>query len=332
MTRSTGLLAGALVVVLTVGAAVFFILRRPQPAPTKPAGPQIVIPPPAPAEVTLQGRIQAAKVINVGVPIDGTIEQFLAEIGDDVSQGEVLARIRNPKLATAQDSAQAEAERTRTRVAELEASLLSARLEVSRSDADATRAKLELDKAGKEYERQKLLFSEGITARLVFEKSEQDYNTLKTQVQTMAETSKKASERVASLNKELAVSQQLLERRTTAFQDAQLERSSGEVDAPADGVVISRRGEVNRPVTRSVTDLFQIAVDLETLQAIVSPDAQTLRRIHPGEIAVVEIAETQSTAQGKVTEVKPGEVVIEFASPSPSIRPAMAARVTIKLS
>ena len=54
---------------------------------------------PKATEITLTGAVQAAHVVDVPVPVDGTVEQFLAEVGQHVSEGEVLARIRNPRLA-----------------------------------------------------------------------------------------------------------------------------------------------------------------------------------------------------------------------------------------
>ena len=71
------------------------LARRSLQANWKPAGP------PVPVAITLTGIIQATKVIKVAAPVEGTIQQFIADIGDDVVKGDVLARIeKSPGLRT----------------------------------------------------------------------------------------------------------------------------------------------------------------------------------------------------------------------------------------
>jgi len=298
------------------------------PVPAKPAAPAPVLP----GEISLPGKVQAVHTLNVPVPVEGTIEEFIADVGEDVTKGEVLARIKSPKLANEATQAQLQAEQARAQIASLEASQISARLEISRAQADLERTKLELDRAQKEYERQKLMMSEGVTPRLVFEKSEQDYKRLKEQAQSQADAAKNATEHAASRIKELEEAHRVLEQKSTAFQEAQVETTAGEVNSPADGVVVSRRGKAGEPVTRAIKDLFQIAVDMKTLQVVVSADPETLARIHPGQIATIESPEAQTTAQGKVREVRADQVTVDFVNPSPIVRPVMAVNVKIKIT
>jgi len=323
------LLAGAGVVVLAaVGAFVSHRMRHSVPAKPAPVAKPVLQP--IPTEVSLSGTIQATKVIKVGVPVDGTIEQFVADVGDDVAKSDVLARIRNPKVATQQEEQRLNGERARNKVQELEAALIGARVEVSRSEADATRVQMEVGRAQKEFERQQMMMREGVTPRLVFEKAEQDYNALKTQAENLAETRQRAQERVASLTKELEAAQKNAEKDAKEMERAPGGPGEGEVISPADGVVLVRRGKEGDVVTKKMTDLFEIAVDLGKLQVVVTPDAQTVPRIRTGQTAAIEIKEFPSTAQGTVREVKAGQVAIEFPSPAQGVRPGMTAQVKIK--
>ncbi|HEV2691176.1 MAG TPA: efflux RND transporter periplasmic adaptor subunit [Bryobacteraceae bacterium] len=323
--------AGGGVILLAALAAGFYGYRMRHAAPAKVAPVVKVAPPPLPTEVTLAGTIQATKIIKVGAPVDGTIEQFVSDVGDDVAKGDVLARIRNPKVAAEQEAARLNGEQSRNRVQELDAALIGARLEVSRSEADATRLQLELSRAQKEFERQQMMYREGVTPRLVFEKAEQEYNSLKTQTENLAETRKKAQERVASLTKEWEAAQKAAEKSASRIEGAPAGAAAGELTSPADGVVVARRGKEGDLVTTKITDLFQIAVDLEKLQVVVAADAQTAPRIHAGQTVAIEIKEFPSTAQGTVREVKGGQVLIDFPSPAPGVRPGMTAQVKIKL-
>src|SRR5450432_871521 len=144
--KRSWLLAAAVVAVLAAAAGVFFLRPRSPAAHAKvlPLPPPPAIP--VTAEITLAGIIQPAQVVNVPVPVDGTIEQFMAVTGQHVSEGEVLARIKNPRLASAQQTAQLDAEQALNHLRQLESGLIAARLEVSRSETDAVRIQLELDK------------------------------------------------------------------------------------------------------------------------------------------------------------------------------------------
>src|SRR5260370_16972041 len=118
-----------------------------------------------PPEISITGKIEATKVVSVPVPVDGIIEQFVADVDDDVVPGDVLARIKNSKIAAAQQKTEEVAGRARIRVETLETALISAELEASRSEADAARPTLQFEKAEKTYEREQKLMREGITPR-----------------------------------------------------------------------------------------------------------------------------------------------------------------------
>jgi multidrug efflux pump subunit AcrA (membrane-fusion protein) len=330
VTRGQWMVAAVAALVLA-SAGAFFAHRRHSPPPKPAPVPQVAVAP-QPVEVTLTGKIQPSKVIKIGAPVDGTIEQFIADVDDDVSAGEVLARITNPKIAAAQQQPHLEIDRARNRVNELEAALISARLEASRLDADTGRVKLELARALKEYERQQTMMREGVTPRLVFEKAEQEYASLKAQSENLVELSKNAVDRVASLTKELETAKQTVEKKSAQAESAEAGFAAGEVTSPADGVVLARRGEARRPVTKAITDLFLIAVDLGSLRVVVAAEPQMAPRIHVGQAVTIEIVEIPSTAPGTVREIKSGQVLIEFTSPALTVRPGMTAQVKIKLT
>src|SRR5260370_29226120 len=127
-------------------AALFLSRSKPRAVPTQPAQvPQVSAPAPAPEslEITVSGQVQAAKTVNVTATVDGTIQELMADVGDVVIEGKLLARLKNPKLAIAEETAQSETERARNRINELEAALIAGRLEVSRSSAAQPRPTLD---------------------------------------------------------------------------------------------------------------------------------------------------------------------------------------------
>jgi len=101
--------------------------------------------------------------------------------------------------------------------------------------------------------------------------------------------------------------------------------------SPVDGYVVTRKGEVGASVGLS-DELFQIATDLYALEVPVQPDAEMLKRIVPGQPALVLVLDLQSAAMpGVVREIKENQAIVEFNSAMPAIRPGMQADVRFKL-
>jgi multidrug resistance efflux pump len=329
------LLAGAVIVLASIVLAAWYLARsKPRAASTRPTSAPSAAPATAsaPVEIIVSGRVQAAKVVNVPAPLDGTIDELMADVGDVVVESKLLARIKNPKLASAETTAQSDAERERNRISALESSLIAARLEASRTDADQTRVKLELDRAEKEYQKQESMYRQGITPRVVYEKAQQEYNAYKADADKLAEVAKDASNRVSSLTDELQTAHTDLDQKKGAIDQAHAESGTGDVRSPAEGIVVARCCQVGESVTAASSNLFQIAGDLTQLQVAASADSATLELIHPGQTAAIEIPSVSAFIDGKVREVKADQVIIEFTRPNQTVRPGMTARVKIKLS
>lgn len=282
-------------------------------------------------EVSLNGTLQAQKVINVASPIDGTIQEVMADAGTNVFQGQVIARIKNGKLDTTLEAAVAEVEKLKTRISALDGSIVAARLESSRAQADALRAKSELDKAEKAYNRQSLLYKEGATPRLTYERSEREFKQAQVESANLSAVARSAAERIESLNKELETAKKLLEQKNQELDAAREDVSSGEVQAPADGTVLARKGNPGEQITKAVQDFFQIALNTQVMQAVVEADPSVAPRIREGQQATVQVAEFPEPLPGVVREIKASTVIVEFSNPSPEVKPGLTARVKIRL-
>jgi multidrug efflux pump subunit AcrA (membrane-fusion protein) len=320
--------AAVLIVIAAAGAAAFFAMRaREKPAATAEAKP--VEPP---SEIVLSARLTAKNIVEVRVPIQGKVEQFYVDVGEDVSEGELIAVIRSQRLQTDLEAAQIDLERLQTRVSNLESEIAAARLESSRATADATRVRADLDRASRNYQREKMLLAEGATPRLKAEKAQHDFAALEAESKTLDQVARQAEERVSSLNLELDNARKILQDKTDDFEASKARIAAGEVLSPATGIVVSRRGAAGDDVHPSMTDLFRIATDLSFMEALADADPAQLALIREGQAAVVVIAETQDVQAGTVMGVRDGKVVIEFANPNPSIRPGIPVQVRIKLT
>ncbi len=318
--------------IVALGAAGAWLYRR---APQKPQA-KIEFKPSVeavPSELNLSGQIQAVKIVEVRAPLNGILDKEVADVGDDVFEGQVLAHIRNPRLESSAETARNETEKIRNRVNDLQSALLTTRLEASRSRADAVRAQLELEHAEKAYKHQAAMMAEGATPRLVYEKAEKEYTSQKADLETTEALAAQQEDRVSSLTKELEAAQNLLEKKQSELEDTGLDIAAANILCPADGVIIARHVQPGEQINRAQPNIFEIGANLEDLQVslTLANNPKLLTRVHKGQSAVIEIAEVPGAIPGTVREIKNNQVLVEFSSPSPTIRPGLSAQVKIKL-
>jgi multidrug efflux pump subunit AcrA (membrane-fusion protein) len=321
----------SLVMLALVGGGVYAWKRRAAPStPVKPVAEEAA--PAAGAEVSFTGVIQAQVVAPVAAPIDGTLETVEVEVGSEVFEGQLIARIKNLGLETEQAEAQQEVERVQTRINNLESTLIAARLEASRAGADAERARLEYEKAEKAATRQQLLYNEKATPRLTYEKAQRDLAQAKTEYDAAREQARQAEERVAGTLRELDAAKRMLEEKTASLEAARADMAVSEVHAPVDGLLVAAAAKVGDEVEPGMKDLFQIAVDPSKLQVLLEPEAAVAAKLAEGLPAIVQVLELSSDAiAGEVKKTESGQWKVEFTTGDSNIKPGLNAIVKVKL-
>ena len=297
-------------------------------------------PPPRPAEalplprqvITLSGSVRPQHIASVGAAVEGNIEAFLADVGDEVFAGQTLARISSSVLEGAHEQAAAEAERTRDQVARAESSVGVLRLEASKADSDAQRARLEMERSQKEYEHQATLHAAGATPRLTYEKSQQDLEAARRMFNSMDKSAHSAHDAVEGALEQLEAARKTLAERTQAVEQAHDAFQGVEVHAPVAGTIVARRGEAGRPASEAGDQMFQIASDMYALEVPVEPQPPDLARIRPGQPATVMLLDLGGTGlPGTVKQIRDSVVTVEFAGSIAGIKPGMRAEVRLKL-
>src|SRR5262245_18541492 len=325
------IISGAAALLALAGAAIL-VLPRISAKRTKPAAPVAEAPTPA-GDINLSGKIRAKYVISMSAPIEGTIGAFFVDVGQEVFEGQLLARLSNEGLETGQQAAQRDLELTQTRINTLESEIVSARLEASRARADASRARGKYDRLDKIYRRQQMLFSEGATPRLTFEKSSRDFDLAKSEFRTLEQVAANADSRVAGLIKHLDSEKRVLREKTDALETAKAKSAAAELVSPVQGLVVGRSGDVGQPVSPYKADLFQIATQLSQLETVLEPDPPTLRRIQPGQAALVSLPDQGADGMpGSVKSIEGDRVIVAFTSPNPAVKPGMLAQVRIRMN
>ena len=303
--------------------------RRPAPAPPVRAAGAAVLPA---NQVTLSGAIRPQHVVGVGAQVNGVIEAFSVDVGQDVYQGEVLAHIGSQGLESSREAAASAVDHAQELVNRADAAVAGARLEQSRADAEAQRARFAMDRAEAAFSRQQLLFSQGATPRLVYEKAQGEYDSARTEFAIMDKAARATAERVQSALDEVASAQKILADENRRLEESQAAFEAADVHSPVDGLLVGRNGEVGKSTQEFGDNLFQIATDTYALEVALQPEPPILKRIRPGQPALILVPDLQSAAiTGDVREIKGTQVLVEFNSTIPAIRPGMVADVRLKL-
>jgi HlyD family secretion protein len=321
------LLSGSLILLALIATAVA-LLREERAAKANGAKqPEIV---PAPQEISLPGKIQARNVLSVTAPVRGKIESMLVDAGQEVFEGQLLARISNQGLETTRELAETAAKLAQARISKIESDIISARLEASRARADSIRSRNEFDRADKVYQRQKLLYDNGATARLTYEKSQKEFESAKIEYESLEILARQADDRVYMLGRELQDAKKLLDDKTEQLENAQAHLQTGEIHAPVSGLIVARKGEAGED-HEAGAELFQIATDLAALQVLLEAEPSFLARLKPGQTVGVILADVPETISGTIEWMNQNQMVIDFVSPTPLVRPGMTAQVRIRI-
>jgi multidrug efflux pump subunit AcrA (membrane-fusion protein) len=97
--KRKGLIIGGIVILLAAAAGALFFFRQSQAKQAAEGKQQETAP--ARTEISLSATLQATAIVEVSVPVEGKIEAFHAEVGDEVFEGQLLAQILSQLLQTA---------------------------------------------------------------------------------------------------------------------------------------------------------------------------------------------------------------------------------------
>jgi HlyD family secretion protein len=301
--------------------------RKIAPPPVRAAAAAVVAAP----EITLPGEIRPQHMAKVLAPASGVVDEFQADVGQDVFQGQSLARIGGSALQSAHESAAAAVEHAQSEVAKAEGGVTAARMEASRADADMQRSRMALERLQQAWTRQQTLFAAGATPRLTYEKTQREFEAAQQEFAAIDKEAHLAGEQVQMALNQVSSAKKLLADRSAELDDAQIDLEAAEVRSPTDGLVIARHGEAGKPVDEGAS-LFEIASDLYSLEVVVEPGSSVLPKIRAGQPALVLVLDLQSAGMpGSVKRIDGTQVVVEFNSTLPAIKPGMRADVRLKL-
>jgi HlyD family secretion protein len=283
---------------------------------------------PDPLVQTYSGKIRARNTVLIPAPIDGTLESVDAADGDEVFEGQLLGKIQNTAVESQKQKTEEDLERAQGKVADLESQLLAARLEASRASADLAMVRSSYESASKAFDKMQRLYREGAAARKTFEKSEADFRKLVEDLKGTQDAAKSSEAKVTNLQASVEEAKTRLREATEDLEEADSELLTGTVKAPVSGLLIGHRKNPGEQVTRDIEDLFEIASDLTAMDILTEVPPELAKKLKAGGRAFVQIAEAgEAPLNGTIREINDNQAIVEFTSPSPTIKPGMTAQV-----
>jgi HlyD family secretion protein len=319
------LLLGTLAVVIAGLAIVAVVVFRPKAsqAPARSAG---AVSLPAGSAGNLSGFLRAQHVVTFGTTLNGSIIAFVGEVGDQVFQNDVLARVGAGDLESARENAQRAVDRAQDRVDRSQDELNRAHMEESRSSADLQRAREAFEKADALYSKNKTAQQYKAVAKNVFEKSERDYEFARQDYEVSRKAWDAAQDAVRVCQNSVDNAKLDLQKRVEDLNETVKGMEATEIKAPVDGYLVSRSGQVGQPAEEVGEQMFQIATDFAAMEFTVEPPPDILKKLAPGKDAVVLIQELSDAAiPGRVKSINGADVVVEFVANLPALRPGLRA-------
>ncbi|HUP05118.1 MAG TPA: hypothetical protein VMU19_14075 [Bryobacteraceae bacterium] len=322
----------ALVVIAAAGGGIAWRLRHRAPqGPARAAG--AVALPVDTGIVTLTGTIRAQHVVNFGPTASGNIEAFMADVGDEVSEGESVARVGVIGLDAQRENAAEDVRRAQDRVTQAQEAVKEAKLEESRSAADLDKARTVLQQLQDYYAKEKVRIDAGAIPRREFEKVQADRQDAQHAYDVMEKAWRAATDNIKATQEMADRAQGPLDAAQQKLQDMQSQMDAAEVRSPVEGWVVGRQGQVGQPADSAGDQMFLVATDLVYLEVALDPKPEILKRVYPGMQTLVLIPElTDAAISGDVKAIQDKQIIVEFESSMPAIRPGMKADVRLKLN
>ena len=281
---------------------------------------------------------QIGAEVRVGARISGKVERLLANIGDTVAKGQVVAELEKADLEAVVAQRQAELNLAEAKLAAVE-SLLPREIEKARLDLEENQATLTL--AEKILGRTRQLHVQAVATDEDLDQAEERYAVASSRVASSRKALELAETRYAE---DLRQAKAEVERARSALKNAQVQLSYATITAPIQGVIASVSTEEGETVAAGMqAPTFVTIIDLQRLQVDAYVDEVDIGKVKVGQRAVFTVDAFPGTEfEGTVSAIYPKaviqdnvvnyDVVVDIQTPYHGrLRPEMTASVTIFL-
>jgi len=279
---------------------------------------------------------QVGAEVRVGARLSGKVERLLANIGDMVKKGQIIAELEKKDLEAVVAQRRAE---LRTAEAKLSAVKTIRPKEIEKAEADLAQREATAVLTRSEFDREDALWKKGLASAELWDQAKERLSVAEAQ---LASARKSVELTRTQFTEDMKQATAEVDRAKAAVLNAEVELSYATITAPISGVIGSVSTQEGETVAAGLNaPTFVTIVDLGRLQVDTFVDEVDIGKIAVGQKAVFAVDAFPSREfAGKVKAIYPRaviqenvvnyDVVVEITNPYEGLlRPEMTASVSI---
>ncbi len=293
-------------------AALFFIIQLRNRAPEQSAELNLGVP--VETETVIRddfeivynysGTAEYKDKTKISARMSGEIEEIYVEEGDEVEQGQLLAKIDDQELLNKADSA-------KESIKEAEAALKKAELsrEISENNLAESRASLreaesEYNQVENDYQRDKKLYEENAIAKAKFEQTKTLYEKAEAGLQRINTGVKSAEKRIEIAELDIENAESRLEKSKNELKNIKLQLDYTEIRAPLSAKILNKfieRGEI----TAAAHPVFE-AAETEKIEIVSYIGMKDIANLREGSKVLISYSGySEMKIKAEITEISP---------------------------
>lgn len=264
--------------------------------------------------VNTAGTTRAVVTVEVGTEVSGLITELLADFNDDVTQGQLIARLDDRTYLA--------------RLRQSEADVVMAKANLEQQQANLLKAEAELSRAERAHQRQQQLMSQGLTNQSELDTALANFETARAQISV-------ARAQISSAQAQLL-------QREAQLEQAKLDLDRTQIRSPVNGTIIDRQVDIGQTVAASLSapTLFTIAQDLRQMQIEADVDEADIGKLAEGQQVRFQVdAYPNRQFNGQVSQVRKAatnvsnvvtyKVIIDAPNQQQLLLPGMTANINV---
>lgn len=273
---------------------------------------------PLTVRVSASGRVKPGQTVNLSPASAGIVERIYVEQGDQVRQGQLIARMESQDIRAQISQYQAAVAEAEAALADLRrgsrpAALAQARAVVVTAQTQVAEAQARLDLAVAELGRSQALFNRGAVARSALDAAAREYRSAQAGVRQAQSRVVEAQQRLQELESQpqpeaIAQAQARLAQAKAQLQGSLVRLREREIRAPFAGVITQKFATAGAFVTPT-TSASEASSATSTAIVALAQDLEVLAEVPEANIGIIQLGQrVEVEADGFAKQIFRGRV------------------------